>query len=163
MNRFSVEAADPRDPELDLLFARHSEFCHADTPPESMHMMDRADLAAPGIRFLILRGEEAPLAMGALKSLGDGTVELKSMHVLEEARGSGAARHMLGALSDAARGMGATAICLETGAQPSFAPARAFYGRAGFAACGPFGSYDEDPMSLFMRLEISAKGEARSG
>ena len=41
-------------------------------------------------------------------------------------------------------------LSLETGAQPAFAPARRLYERFGFRECGPFGSYAEDPNSVFM-------------
>ena len=146
----------PLSPDLDLLFARHHAFCHADTPPESIHMLDRRDLVAPAITFLALRQGGRAIAMGAIKDLGDGTAELKSMHVLDESRGSGAARRMLDALIGAARAGGHRAILLETGAQPSFTPARAFYARAGFAECAPFAGYAADPNSTFMRLDLGS-------
>ncbi len=144
----------PLHPDLDLLFERHHAFCHADTPPESIHMMDRGALAVPGITFLALRDGTRAIAMGAIKDLGDGTAELKSMHVLDERRGSGAAQRMLGGLIAAARRDGHRAVLLETGAQPSFQPARSFYARAGFVECGPFAGYAEDPNSTFMRLDL---------
>ena len=48
----------PLNPDLDLLFARHQAHCHADTPPESIHMMDRSALDIPAISFLALRDGE---------------------------------------------------------------------------------------------------------
>lgn len=155
MDALTVAVESPTGADLDLLFARHSAHCHADTPPESMHMMDRGGLAAKAITFLVLRdGAGQPVGMGALKKLDDGTAELKSMHVLSEARGSGAARQLLASLIDMARQMQADAIYLETGAQPSFAPARALYLRAGFTQCGPFAGYKEDPNSAFLVLHL---------
>ncbi|SDD62993.1 putative acetyltransferase [Paracoccus isoporae] len=155
MDALTIGPADPLDTRLDLLFARHTEFCHADTPPESIHMMDRAALRAPGITFLAAFAGLRAIGMGAVKDLGAGLAELKSMHVLQEARGGGAARQLLAALIDTARQMGAATLALETGAQPSFAPARAFYRRNGFCDCPPFGSYGHDPMSAFMRRDLS--------
>ena len=38
-----------------------------------------------------------------------------------------------------------------------FAPARAFYARAGFAPCPPFGSYVDDPNSTFMTLVLAPR------
>lgn len=144
----------PLSPDLGLLFDRHQAHCQADTPPESMHMMDRAALAVRAITFLVLRDGGQPVAMGAIKDLGDGTAELKSMHVLSEARGTGAAQHMLDGLVQAARMIAARAVFLETGSQPSFAAARALYARAGFRDCAPFAHYAEDPNSTFMVLEL---------
>ena len=37
-----------------------------------------------------------------------------------------------------------------------FVPARALYVRHGFATCGPFADYVEDPYSLFMGLDLTA-------
>ena len=161
MDALTVAAESPLGPDLDLLFARHHAFCHADTPPESIHMLDRGELAAPGITFLVLRDGGRAVGMGALKALPDGAVELKSMHVLNEARGSGAARRILSALVAAAQG--ARAIRLETGAQDSFAPARAFYRRAGFRECPPFADYTDDPMSVFMSLDLTAQALPEAG
>lgn len=150
----SIARENPLTPDLGLLFDRHHAHCHADTPPESIHMMDRATLDAPNIAFLVAREGREPLAMGALKVIAPGHGELKSMHVLDEARGRGLARRLLEALVAEGRAMGLTRLSLETGAQPSFAPARALYETAGFTSCGPFGSYTNDPMSAYMTLAL---------
>lgn len=151
---YSVAVESPLEPDLDLLFARHTAHCLADTPPESMHMMDRSGMDVSGITFLVLRNAGTPIAMGALKRLDQSVVELKSMHVLSEARGTGAAGRILEALIEAARDMGAAAIRLETGTQDSFAAARALYYRAGFTDSTPFADYREDPNSVYMVLHL---------
>ena len=62
----------PLNPDLDLLFARHQAHCHADTPPESIHMMDRSALNIPAISFLALRdGENANPSYRVLVALSD--------------------------------------------------------------------------------------------
>ena len=153
-DRLTVGREDPLTPDLGLLFERHHAFCHADTPPESIHMMDRAGLAAEGVALFVLRDAGQPLAMGAIKRIGEEHGEIKSMHVLDEARGRGLAALMVTHLVEAGREMGLARLSLETGAQPSFAPARALYARAGFAECPPFGDYRPDPMSVFMTRAI---------
>lgn len=140
----------PLTPDLALLFERHTADMHADTPPESIHMMDKGALAAPGIRFFVLRDGGEPLAMGAFKRIDDGHAEIKSMHVLAEARGRGLSKAMLDHLVAEARKDGFTRLSLETGVQPTFVAARALYARAGFAECGPFEGYWADPNSVFM-------------
>ncbi|MBU2958125.1 GNAT family N-acetyltransferase [Paracoccus sp. 1_MG-2023] len=150
----TIASEDPRHPDLDLLFHRHAEAMQADTPPESMHMLPRAELVSDRIGFFVLRIDGRPCAMGALKDLGDGLGELKSMHVLSEDRGRGLSRQMLAHLMKTARAQGLTHLSLETGAQASFAAARGLYSRAGFAECPPFGSYRPDPNSVFMTMAI---------
>jgi putative acetyltransferase len=140
----------PLTPDLALLFQRHTADMHADTPPESIHMMDKGALATPGIRFFVLREGGEPLAMGAVKRIDADHAEIKSMHVLTEARGRGLSKAMLEHLVAAARADGFTRLSLETGVQPTFVAARALYARAGFAECPPFEGYAEDPNSVFM-------------
>lgn len=144
----------PLGADLDLLFQRHSADMHADTPPESIHMLPREALIGPGLQFFVLRLHGAPAAMGALKRLDDAHGELKSMHVLTEHRGAGLSRLLLEHLVGAARAQGLRRLSLETGAQPSFEAARALYRRSGFDECPPFGNYAEDPNSVFMTRGI---------
>ena len=80
--------------------------------------------------------------------------ELKSMRTDPSRRGAGIASQMLAHLVDEARSRGIRRISLETGSMEFFAPARRFYARAGFVECAPFGSYVEDPNSVFMTLEL---------
>ena len=49
---------------------------------------------------------------------------------------------------------GLARLSLETGSQPEFAPARQLYASAGFAECGPFAGYVEDPHSVFMTRSL---------
>lgn len=140
----------PLTPDLALLFQRHAADMHADTPPESIHMMDKGALAAPGIRFFVLRDGGEALAMGAYKRIDATHAEIKSMHVLTEARGRGLSKAMLEHLLAEAAKDGFTRLSLETGVQPTFIAARALYARAGFVECGPFKGYVEDPNSVFM-------------
>ncbi|NHB75477.1 GNAT family N-acetyltransferase [Rhodobacter calidifons] len=146
----SIAEEHPLTPDLALLFQRHTADMHADTPPESIHMMDRAALAAPGIRFFVLREDGVPLAMGAFKRIDATHAEIKSMHVLAEARGRGLSKAMLDHLLAAAAADGFSRLSLETGVQPTFTAARALYARAGFTECPPFEGYGPDPNSVFM-------------
>ena len=140
----------PLTPDLELLFQRHTADMHADTRPESIHMMDKGALAAPDIRFFVLRDAGEPLAMGAYKRIDAAHAEIKSMHVLVEARGRGLSRAMLDHLLGEARKDGFTRLSLETGVQTTFVAARALYARAGFVDCPPFEGYLDDPHSVFM-------------
>jgi putative acetyltransferase len=145
-----IAEESPLGEDLALLFARHTADMHADTPPESIHMMDRGALSAPGIRFFVLRENGQPLAMGAFKRIDAGHAEIKSMHVLTEARGKGLSKAMLDHLLAQAAAEGYARLSLETGVQPTFVAARGLYERAGFVECPPFEGYVEDPNSVFM-------------
>ncbi|MCB2110963.1 MAG: GNAT family N-acetyltransferase [Defluviimonas sp.] len=144
----------PTGADLVLLHRRHTEAMHADTPPESIHMLPADALEAPGIAFLVMREGGRPLGMGAVARIDEDHAEIKSMHVLAEERGRGLARVLLGRLIAEAREAGYSRISLETGSQATFAPARALYERAGFRICGPFAAYVEDPNSVYMTLPL---------
>ena len=150
----TITRETPLAPDLGLLMARHSADMHADTPPESIHMMDAGQLAAPGIAFYVMRDAAGPVGMGALKQIDAGHAEIKSMHVLAERRGQGLSRRLLDHLVAEARAAGLHRLSLETGVQPTFAAARNLYARAGFTECPPFEGYGPDPNSLFMTLPL---------
>jgi putative acetyltransferase len=146
----TISQESPLGPDLALLMQRHTADMHADTPPESIHMMDAGQLAAPGIAFFVMRDGGVPVAMGAIKRIDDTHAEIKSMHVLAEARGRGLSRVMLEHLLAAARAAGFARLSLETGVQPTFVAARALYARSGFTDCPPFEGYGPDPNSVFL-------------
>lgn len=149
----TIARESPAGTDLSLLMARHTADMHADTPPESIHMMDAAQLAAqPGVCFFVLRDAGEPVGMGAFKQIGPGHAEIKSMHVLAERRGQGLSRRMLFHLIAEARAAGIARLSLETGTQAMFAPARRLYLSAGFQECPPFAGYVEDPNSVFLTI-----------
>jgi putative acetyltransferase len=147
---YVIAEENPLTPDLALLMARHTADMHADTPPESIHMMDASALSVPEVSFFVLRENGTPLAMGAFKRIEPGHGEIKSMHVLTEARGKGLSKAMLTHLLSAARAAGLSRLSLETGVQPTFIAARALYEKAGFSYCPPFTGYSLDPNSVFM-------------
>ncbi|MBY6058175.1 GNAT family N-acetyltransferase [Leisingera daeponensis] len=153
---FDITAARPSDPEAAALIHRHLSQMAAQSPEESCHAMDISGLEGPEVQFFLLRRDGQALAMGALKDLGEGSRELKSMHTLAEARGSGAGRAMLAFLLGLARREQTAAIYLETGSTEDFLASRRLYESFGFVPCPPFADYAEDPWSVFMRLDLRA-------
>jgi putative acetyltransferase len=151
----TIAEESPLGADLADLHAAHTAAMHFDTPPGSIHMMDAGALAAPGIRFFVMRQDGRPVGMGAFKRLSDPLqAEIKSMHVLAELRGRGLAKAMVEHLVRAARADGVRRLLLETGAQASFAVARGLYLRLGFTECPPFEGYAADPWSVFLTREI---------
>ncbi len=151
----TITPESPLGSDLGLLFARHTADMHADTPPESIHMMDASELAVPAVRFFVMRDTGVPVGMGAFKRIDSTHAEIKSMHVLAENRGRGLSKQMLDHLIAEARVDGIRRLSLETGVQPTFIAARALYAKAGFVECPPFEGYVEDPNSVFMTLDLA--------
>lgn len=151
----TIHRDSPLAPEVLPLLQRHLDLMWASSPPESVHALDPAELAADGIAFFTLREGDAVLGMGAVKRISPVHAEIKSMHVVAEARGRGLARVLLDHLLAEARALGYGRLSLETGVEDVFAPARALYATAGFAECPPFEGYVEDPNSVFMTLALT--------
>ena len=149
----TITLETPLAADLTEIHARHHHAMHVDTPPESIHMMSPEALTAPDVRFFVLRDGGQVLGMGAWKvfeTAAGRAGEIKSMHILAQARGRGLARQLLAHLMQDAKTQGAQQLFLETGAQESFTAARDLYLREGFAPCPPFGDYRPDPLSVFM-------------
>ncbi len=150
-----IRIDSPLSAEVLPLLRRHLDLMWASSPPESVHALDPSELAAPGIDFFTLREGAAVLGMGAVKKIDSDHAELKSMHIVAEARGRGLARVLLDHLMAQARAAGYTRLSLETGVEDVFAPARALYAAAGFVQCPPFEGYHDDPNSFFMTLSLA--------
>ena len=74
--------------------------------------------------------------------------ELKRMYVRPAERGRGLAEAILRRLLDHAAERGIAVVRLETGVRQH--AAIQFYERSGFVPTAPFGSYREDPESLYL-------------
>jgi putative acetyltransferase len=116
--------------------------------------LDVDALLDPAITLVTARDGERVFGVAALRRLGDGHAELKSMHTASEARGRGVGAALVAHLVVAARAAGCRRISLETGTGDAFAPAHRLYARAGFQPCGPFGGYPESPASRFLTLAL---------
>lgn len=90
----------------------------------------------------------------AIKELSSEHGELKSMRTAAAHMRKGVAKHLLTHLLQEAKRRGYKRVSLETGAIAFFEPARKLYESFGFQYCPPFGSYQEDPNSLFMTKEL---------
>lgn len=132
------------------LVGRHLAGMHAHSPPESVHAFDLDKLREPDVTFWSAWVREELAGCGALKQLDAARGEIKSMRVADEFLGRGIGRAILQHLMREARARGMQSLWLETGSAEAFAPALRLYESAGFARCGPFDGYVDDPFSVFM-------------
>jgi len=154
VNTAEISVDDPRAVDVRALLARHLTFANSHSPPEDVHALDVDGLLGSEVTFVSYRSGGVLLGVGALKRLGPEHVELKSMHVAEEARGRGIGRAILDHLLALARERGYRRVSLETGSMEAFAPARSLYASAGFTPCPPFGDYWVTPNSTCMTLSL---------
>ena len=127
----------------------------ATSPPESVHALDPSALSDESVTFWTAREDGVLLGCGALKELDPHQGEIKSMRTTPGARGRGVAAQMLTRIMDVARRRHYEQLCLETGSEEFFAPARRLYSRNGFTLCEPFANYVLDPYSVFMSMALN--------
>ena len=148
----SIGPEDPRQADLRRIFAESGAYLQALYPSESNHVVDVDALAGPDAVFLAARRNGELLGSIAFRIIAPGHAEMKRMFVRAEARGAGLGRRLLDALEDAARLRDINRISLETGIkQPE---AIGLYRASGYQDCPPFGSYNDDPLSLFMTKRL---------
>ncbi|MEM6306166.1 MAG: GNAT family N-acetyltransferase [Pseudomonadota bacterium] len=136
------------------LIKTHIAYGEAHYPAESNHHLDVDSYATEPVTLWVAFEGGACIGMIGLKALDHANGELKSMHVLPSARGTGLANRLVEDVKAAARTRGFKALWLETGSRDASAAARVLYERHGFAYCAPFADYRLDPESVFMTLTL---------
>ncbi|MCT8159192.1 GNAT family N-acetyltransferase [Pseudoruegeria sp. SHC-113] len=111
-----------------------------------------AELAAPGITFLVARTAGGTPAGCVALCECDGYGEVKRLYVTPQGRGRGTARALMADLEARASALGLPSVKLETGEK--LAAAVALYSDLGYTVRGPFGAYEEHPASLFMEKPL---------
>jgi putative acetyltransferase len=145
---------DLSGPEIAALLREHLASMAEHSPPESIHALDIEQLRKPDITFWTAWDANELLGCGALKELNSAHGEIKSMRTYPHHRRKGVAAAILMEVLAEAKQRDYKRISLETGSMPAFIPAHKLYLRFGFAECGPFANYIEDPYSIFMTREL---------
>jgi putative acetyltransferase len=136
------------------LLALHLSGMHANTPPGHVFALDLSGLKAPGVTVWTAWKDEEIAGIGALKDLGGGAGEIKSMRTHPNHLRKGVAAALLDHIVAAARRRGMTRISLETGRGPAFEPALAFYRSRGFVDGEAFGDYLRSDFNRFLHMDL---------
>jgi len=140
--------------EIAALLQLHLDEMFAWSPPESVHAMPIERLRQPDVTFYSAWDGERLAGCGALKHLGPGHGEIKSMRAAPGYRGRGVGKAILLHLLDEAHARGYALVSLETGSPEQFLPARRLYEAHGFTECPPFADYALDPFSVYMSKRL---------
>lgn len=151
-----ISPADPTTPDIRQLIGAHLEYGHNSYPNESCHHLPFDQHQAAGFALFAARDAEECVGISGLKMISANTAEIRSMHVLENARGRGVGEALLRYIIRHAEQSNLHALYLGTGSRTASAPARRLYERAGFSYCPPFGIYAADPESVYMILSVRA-------
>ena len=149
-----IKIDDLNSPEVIAFLEAHLQHMKHITPPESVHALDIESLKKPEITFWSVWDGTLLIGCGALKELDSAHAEIKSMRTATSHLGRGVASHLLEYILEQARRRKYKRVSLETGSFDAFKPARSLYAKYGFAYCGPFSDYIEDPNTVFMTIEL---------
>jgi len=155
-----VRPDDLSSPQVQALVGEHLAGMHGNTPAGHVHALALDGLRAPGVSFWSAWLDGQLCGCGALKALGDGAGEIKSMRTRPPFLRRGVGQAVLDEIVRAARDSGYTRLYLENGTGAPFAAAHALYLRNGFAWCGPFGGYTATAFNVFMTKRLPARDNA---
>ena len=144
-------------PEVNELLKKHFIELRAASPEGSAHVLDIPGLKVDSIKFWSLWENHKLLGCGALKFLGKGHGEFKSIRVHDDFRKMGNGLKIIEHLIDEAKKLKIKRISIETGAGKFFKPARKLFEKCNFKPCDPFAHYKEDLNSIYLTKLINHK------
>lgn len=141
------------EPTRELL-TMHLAGMHENSPPGHVFALDLSGLRAPNVTVWSAWDGSALAGIAALKELGDGTGELKSMRTHPRHLRKGVARALLEHIIGEARRRGLHRLSLETGSGRAFEPALALYRKRGFIDGEAFADYRRSDFNQFLHLTL---------
>jgi len=150
-----IKLGDFAHPQVKALLKRHLEGMRENSPPGHVFALDWSGLQKPDISFYTIWEGSELLGCGALKDLGQGAGEIKSMRTADRHLGKGVGEGLLLFIIEEARRRGLTRLSLETGSGPSFAPAIALYRKHGFKSGEKFAGYEKSEFNQFLHLDLA--------
>jgi drug/metabolite transporter (DMT)-like permease/GNAT superfamily N-acetyltransferase len=125
----TVAASDPTAAALLTAYAQEIEDRFVDRPACRVDTV-ADEYTPPHGSFLVVYEDDRPVACAGIRSLPDGSGELKRMYVVPDARGRGVGRRLLARLEDEARRLGYPRLRLDTASQLN--EAQQLYRSAGY-------------------------------
>jgi putative acetyltransferase len=151
---FEIRQDDLSGEAVRALLALHLGGMHQNSPPGHVFALDLTGLKAPNVSVWSVWDGSALTGIGALKELGDGTGEIKSMRTDPRHLRRGVAAALLEHIIGVARQRGLRRLSLETGSGPAFDPALALYRKRGFAGGEAFADYQRSEFNQFLHLTL---------
>lgn len=136
------------------LLALHLAGMHANSPAGQVFALDLSGLQTPDVTVWTAWDGESIAGVGALKLLGGGEAEIKSMRTHPDHLRKGVAAALLDHIIAAAMAAGVSRLHLETGSGAAFEPAIALYRRRGFGDGEAFADYEKSGFNQFLTLAL---------
>ena len=140
--------------QTQALLRLHLAGMHANSPPGHVFALDLSGLKAPSVKVWSAWIGERIAGIGALKDLGHGTGEVKSMRTHPDFLRCGVGAALLEHIIAEARARGMHRLSLETGRGPAFEAALKLYRKRGFVDGEPFADYVRSEFNQFLHLSL---------
>ena len=150
-----IRLGDFLDVRVKALLTEHIEGMREASPPGHSFALDWSGLQKPNISFYAGWEGKELVVMGAMKDLGAGVGEIKSMRVAEGQSGKGYGAAMLRHIITQAKARGLKRLSLETGTSAAFASALALYVKHGFVEGDKFADYEKSEHCKFFHLDLN--------
>lgn len=144
------------------LLALHLAGMQANSPAGHVFALDLSGLQVPSVTVWTAWRDGRVASVGALKMLGAGEAEVKSMRTHPDYLRQGAAAALLEHLITVARSRGVRRLSLETGSGPAFDAALSLYRRRGFVDGEAFSDYVRSDFNQFLHLPLAAHSASSS-
>jgi putative acetyltransferase len=156
MSRGGIEIGedDLSGEEARALVTLHLQGMSAHSPAGHVFALGLAALQAPEVTVWTARIGGTLAGMAALKALGAGLGEIKSMRTHPAHLRTGVAAALLARILAEARARGYARLSLETGSGDAFEPALALYRRNGFKNGPAFADYSPSAFNQFLHLDL---------
>ena len=152
---FAVRPVSLDAPQFLDLLTLHLAGMRQHSPAESVHALDLTGLSGPALTLLGAWSPDGRLAaIGAMKRLGGGQAEVKSMRTHPDFLRRGAAAALLEAIIALAQKEGLRRLSLETGSGEAFEPALSLYRKRGFKSGEAFADYTATDFNQFLHLDL---------
>jgi len=148
-----ITPADPKAPGIQHMISELDAYQAALYPPESNHFEPVEKLVSKQYYFIAAWKDRELLGIASFKRVSGAYVEIKRLYVPHQNRGLGLAIKLMNALEEKALQEGYPEARLETGSHQN--EALNLYQKLGYEKTEPFGTYQEDPLSVFMRKKLS--------
>ena len=152
---FDIRIDDLSDAPICDLLAYHVANMQDVSPPGTSYALDLSELRTPDITVWSAWQGDNIVGCGALKEIGPGRGEIKSMRTAAGHLRKGVAAALLDHIIATACRRGYTRLSLETGTGPEFLAAETLYRNRGFVPGPVFGDYTPSPHNQFLHLDLT--------
>jgi putative acetyltransferase len=151
-----VQQISATDPKVQAFIRALDAYQSSLYPAESNHLDSIETLLQPNVFFVGAMDEKGLKGIGAVKVF-ETYGEIKRMFIPERFRGKGIGKQIIQALETHLIEQNIFRAALETGIHQK--SAIGLYETMGFTKTRPFGSYIEDPLSIFMEKKLLKSGK----